>query len=713
MQKKLIIVALFTLLTSAVFATPMNVVAEVFTASWCGNCPDARKGINELADNYDNLIPLIWQSASGYVGDIPSPNYGGRGSLYGVQGIPHAQFGGIHKLVGVPPIYADLYAAYLQRYDAVNNISSPLALDIELNASGNNLIITANVEVTAEVTTTNNKIVYILTNEIDSDYSCAVVKYADSPFSLTEIGETGSFTNEFSLDENWDLTKIKAVALVQTFSGDRMILQAATSGFTGLMPFISSNVSSGPASLYVEFSDNSLPKDGVVSWEWDLDGDGVFDSIEENPSFLYENPGTYNITLKIFDGNEYAERTFEDYITVQEAGVPFSGKLSGNWLAANNPYVIDGDVTIEEGSELIIAAGTEIKISNTTFLVSGRITADASGSIPISFTSNTNWGGISLIGKDQESVFNNCLFSNATNSAITIENGPIVEITNSVFSNNHSSSKAAGIEITNSDSVSIIKTTFIKNSSENNSGAIACNGSSPIIKNNLIINNEAAYGAFSFKSDSTPTLINNTIANNKSEKAAIMLFNSNAIIMNSILRDETKIILNIASTPEISYCNIQGGFDGTGNIDADPMFENIDICNFMLATGSPCINAGNPDTKYNDLDDSINDMGAWGGPQALVGLPVATDDNYINSVNPIKLSVYPNPFNPTTTICFNSSSDLGEDATIEIYNVKGQKIRSFNIVNTKANKSVIWNGKDSQGKSSSSGVYLIKFQSGN
>ena len=75
---------------------------------------------------------------------------------------------------------------------------------------------------------------------------------------------------------------------------------------------------------------------------------------------------------------------------------------------------------------------------------------------------------------------------------------------------------------------------------------------------------------------------------------------------------------------------------------------------------------------------------------------------------PIKfLKNYPNPFNPTTTISF----EIGESgkAKVEIFNVKGQKIKT--LLNQKmkvGNHSVIWNGNDSNNKRVSSGMYFYK-----
>ncbi|MCD4818962.1 MAG: T9SS type A sorting domain-containing protein [Candidatus Cloacimonetes bacterium] len=74
---------------------------------------------------------------------------------------------------------------------------------------------------------------------------------------------------------------------------------------------------------------------------------------------------------------------------------------------------------------------------------------------------------------------------------------------------------------------------------------------------------------------------------------------------------------------------------------------------------------------------------------------------------------YPNPFNPTTTIFFETTN-LHKDARIEIFNIKGQRIRELKIINLKLGMNeVVWNGMDDLGKQVSSGIYLYHIKSGN
>lgn len=49
---------------------------------------------------------------------------------------------------------------------------------------------------------------------------------------------------------------------------------------------------------------------------------------------------------------------------------------------------------------------------------------------------------------------------------------------------------------------------------------------------------------------------------------------------------------------------------GIGNLTANPQFVSTSNRNFSLASGSPCINTGDPAPAYNDADGTRNDMGA-------------------------------------------------------------------------------------------------------
>ena len=73
-------------------------------------------------------------------------------------------------------------------------------------------------------------------------------------------------------------------------------------------------------------------------------------------------------------------------------------------------------------------------------------------------------------------------------------------------------------------------------------------------------------------------------------------------------------------------------------------------------------------------------------------------------------SIYPNPFNPETGIIY--SIPIDSDVYIDVFNVKGQLVKTFNQGFQKANKdhTVYWRGLDSNSNAAGSGVYLFRLR---
>jgi len=81
------------------------------------------------------------------------------------------------------------------------------------------------------------------------------------------------------------------------------------------------------------------------------------------------------------------------------------------------------------------------------------------------------------------------------------------------------------------------------------------------------------------------------------------------------------------------------------------------------------------------------------------------------------LGNYPNPFNPVTSIRFYLSSQKEEvenKVIIDIYNIKGQKIRNLINGNFSTGYHIVnWNGLDDFSQAVSSGIYFYRLQSDN
>ncbi|MDP8231616.1 MAG: choice-of-anchor D domain-containing protein [Candidatus Zophobacter franzmannii] len=91
-----------------------------------------------------------------------------------------------------------------------------------------------------------------------------------------------------------------------------------------------------------------------------------------------------------------------------------------------------------------------------------------------------------------------------------------------------------------------------------------------------------------------------------------------------------------------------------------------------------------------------------------------TVDNHEQEIIPGNtelFSNYPNPFNPETTISFDLKQN--ERVSIDIYNIKGQKVKSLTNENYNAGRNhVVWTGTDSYNRKVSSGIYFFKMKAG-
>jgi hypothetical protein len=72
---------------------------------------------------------------------------------------------------------------------------------------------------------------------------------------------------------------------------------------------------------------------------------------------------------------------------------------------------------------------------------------------------------------------------------------------------------------------------------------------------------------------------------------------------------------------------------------------------------------------------------------------------------------YPNPFNPTTTIVYDIADQ--SDVKLSIFNSLGQLVREFNEgVRSQGRYTLMWDGKNSDGKQVPSGVYIYQLTAG-
>ncbi|MCK5052306.1 MAG: chitobiase/beta-hexosaminidase C-terminal domain-containing protein [Candidatus Cloacimonetes bacterium] len=345
---------------------------------------------------------------------------------------------------------------------------------------------------------------------------------------------------------------------------------------------------------------------------------------------------------------------------------------------------------------------------------------------------------------DSSPQIKNCLFRNniADNYggvfSCRYNSNPIIE--ENLFIDN-SAGSSGGTFYYSYSSGGTISNNIISFSSAQSGGAFYCDDSSPTILNNLFHNNStysdgcALYLTNSSTMDITNcTFTDNFFTNPYYDQSVIYCIESSSPIFNNCIfwnpdTDEIEAVTSFQPCyPSFYYCLAEGGleqFTGSNNLDLEPMFVNPEDNNYQLLEDSPCIDSGTPDTSGLNLPewDLLHNERIWDGDGngiAIIdigayeyGAPsVDVEDPIIQTQNIISLKNYPNPFNPMTTIAYTLPSDgmIG----LKVYNIKGQVVKTLIEGEQLAGSyETVWNGKDNNEKSVSTGIYFYKLSTKN
>jgi len=157
-------------------------------------------------------------------------------------------------------------------------------------------------------------------------------------------------------------------------------------------------------------------------------------------------------------------------------------------------------------------------------------------------------------------------------------------------------------------SPTIVNNIIRNNSTAGYGGGIYCYNSDPLIKNNLITGNSGYRGGAIYCDTSRPTLINNTTVGNSASNGGggiyLAEFSLSVDIIDSILWGNdapsgAQIKREGTTSLSVTYCDVEGGYTGEGNIDADPQFVRGPLGGYYLsqiaagqASTSPCVDTG-------------------------------------------------------------------------------------------------------------------------
>ncbi len=245
----------------------------------------------------------------------------------------------------------------------------------------------------------------------------------------------------------------------------------------------------------------------------------------------------------------------------------------------------------------------------------------------IVLTSNFTFSG------DEVDIQNTIIDGGSVGSVLYLENcGSAMEIAGFTIGNGFSD-YGAGLYCSYSP-VTIRDNIISQNSAFSDGGGLYLSQSEAVIIHNIIDGNTAqVYGGGIECEDSDATIHNNVIYGNSaySRGGGLSVNGSNPELTNNILWENaapnnSQIYSWGSSFPVITFCDIQGGWGGEGNIDIDPLFRDSDNGDFHLMSidcGDPytsqCVDAGHPETLDSFLACSrglgtiMSDIGAYGG----------------------------------------------------------------------------------------------------
>jgi len=266
-------------------------------------------------------------------------------------------------------------------------------------------------------------------------------------------------------------------------------------------------------------------------------------------------------------------------------------------------------------------------------------------------------------------------------------------------------------------------------------GGIYIEHASPVLTNNIITENitngwgggiNVTYWIGFSTIPANPHILNNTIYHNGATwGGGISIRGNNAtpLMMNTILWSDSALLdneihLTTGGNISVVYSDIEGGYDGEGNVSKEPMLRGE---NFVLSDSSSCIGAGILSYQFGSticyapaccyLGHSRPsttglppDMGACESPldAPVVGLERQLAHN-LPRVYDLKPN-YPNPFNPKTTIAFDLPRR--SEVTLKIFNVLGEEIAALLSASLPAGSYMY----DWDASGMASGVYLYRLE---
>ncbi len=122
--------------------------------------------------------------------------------------------------------------------------------------------------------------------------------------------------------------RLSVGGLIGSFTETKEDYIEVTGAPTSITADFTASTTLGAPPFSVDFTDTSTGAP-AIAWSWDFDGDSVEDSILQNPTHIYNTPGTYDVTLTVTAATDTDSITKPGLITVTGGGILPGGSSGG------------------------------------------------------------------------------------------------------------------------------------------------------------------------------------------------------------------------------------------------------------------------------------------------------------------------------------------------------------------------------------------------
>jgi hypothetical protein len=622
-------------------------------------------------DTYPYLIPLIWQGDTAHA----SPNMNPRMNLYNVPVWPTTMFGGTIQVQGSPS------AQFRNAYNSIVAIPSSIEISINamIDAAGENVTITADLNRVAELTDMNNtNVIFIMTYNLDdllgsgANYFASVVRYAQQPLTVSD-----TYTHTFALRDSWEYKNTNIIVMIQNLGGDRAIYNARKSRLFDIFP---------PDNIRLYSSSTRV----TVVWDKpDSDSTILGYNIYKNNQRLNVLPitDTYFTDYKVVGGQTYryhvstvfahteSERTEEAVISIPNIENNFIQIGHGDTFHSNNSA---GPINIFQQSNRCQFILTSEELHYVGLPPSAEI---YSFGFYIHNAPNTTLPNYHVrFGHTNLDLPTEHLTPTMTARVID-DYLPVVNTWGMIELTTNFAWDGTGNML--------IDTAFDRTASTASRGQVR---TTPLV------------GGMRFVRANTTSQIDGVTTNLQDYRPKVRMFYNldEPFVLNSpknldITLNSTKVTLTWQS-PDSSNATFVGY----------RVYRNGQVLIATPTSSTTFEDTLPPSPQIYDYVVTAIYREGESGDSNKVSTGIVSESDIVAKPTLTQLGGnYPNPFNPNTTIYF----DLHENTNVrlEVFNIRGQVVRTLANNHFEAGRHfIIWDGTDNSGRSAASGIYFYR-----